>query len=141
MANDDPQSGSTNPHQRARVRESQYREIYSNVSQTSMSPFDITLLFQKMSELDPGKLGITDLMSVTMSPQHFKGFVRSLNETLAAYEQAFGKLTILDQDTKPTLNADQILETIRLEREKLNPKLSIELEKQNTRRARSGQQK
>lgn len=49
-----------------------------------------------------------DQVAVTMSPQHFKGFVKSLNETLAAYEKVFGALTIPDSDVQPASNAEQI---------------------------------
>jgi hypothetical protein len=99
-----------------RGRDPQFREIYSNSSQTHLTPYDITLLFQKNSEIVPGKMGSTDLVSVALSPQHFKAFVKSITETLAAYEATFGKLTISEADTAPLRNAAEIqtvLETAR----------------------------
>lgn len=52
-----------------------------------------------------------------MSPQHFKALVGSLVETLKAYENAFGKLTIPEGDIKPKLNAAQIEVAINAARE------------------------
>jgi hypothetical protein len=56
-----------------------------------------------------------------MSPQHFKGFCRSVNETLKAYEKVFGTLTIPDSETKPMTEAAEIekmiLETQRKQEE------------------------
>jgi hypothetical protein len=92
-----------------RVRDPQYREIYSNNSQTSIGSFDLSILFQKTSEVIPGQMGIIDQLSVTFSPQHFKALVRSLNETLSAYEVAFGELSIPDADTAPQRTATEII--------------------------------
>lgn len=106
----------TQPAQMLRVRDQQFRELYTNSSQTNVGPFDISLVFQKSSELFPGQMGITDLVSVTMSPQHFKAFVNSLEVTLEAYEATFGKLTIAESDTTPLRNAAEVqsaLETAR----------------------------
>ena len=65
-----------------------------------------------MGEIVPSQQGAIDQVTVTMSPQHFKSFVRSLDETLVAYEKAFGALSISDSDTAPQRNAEQILEII-----------------------------
>jgi len=86
-----------------------------------MGPFDISLTFQKTSEISPGQLTLVDQAAVTVSPQHFKAFVRSANEALAAYEQAFGILTISEQDTAPTRNAAQITQMIRAAQEAARP--------------------
>ena len=109
-----------------RARDPQYRELYSNASQTQIGPFDLTILFQKNSEIFPGAMGQTDLVSVTLSPQHFKGLVRSLNETLSAFETLFGALTISDADTAPLKNATEIVELVKSMKEKAiaNPSLS-----------------
>ena len=58
-----------------------------------------------------------DQVSVTMSPQHFKALVKSLNETLTAFEHTFGALTIPDADIQPTFSASQIEEKIQIGRE------------------------
>jgi hypothetical protein len=47
-----------------------------------------------------------------MVPQHFKALVRSLNETLEAYEAVYGVLQIPDTDTAPQKNAEEIAEAI-----------------------------
>lgn len=91
-----------------RVRDPQFREIYANSSQTHVGPFDISLLFQKSSEIAPGQMGATDLVNVTLSPQHFKAFVSSVSVTLAAYESTFGKLSIAETDTAPLRSAEEI---------------------------------
>jgi hypothetical protein len=59
-----------------------------------------------------------DQVSVTMSPQHFKAFCLSLNETLKAYESGFGALNIPESDTKPLRDAAQIGNLISEAREK-----------------------
>jgi hypothetical protein len=58
-----------------------------------------------------------DQVSVAMSPQHFKALVKSLTETLTAYERSFGTLTIPDADIQPAFNASQIEEQIQVGRE------------------------
>jgi len=91
-----------------RLRDPQFRDIYSNASQTFISPYDLAIMFQRTSEVAPGQPGATDLVSVAMSPQHFKAFVKSANETLSAYEATFGKLEIPEADIVPARNAGQI---------------------------------
>jgi hypothetical protein len=91
-----------------RVRDPQYRDIYANNSQTNIGPFDLSILFQKASEIVPGQMGIVDQVLVSLSPQHFKALVRSLNETLSAYESVFGELSISEADTAPQKTALEI---------------------------------
>jgi len=74
----------------------------------NVGPFDITITFQKVSEIAPGQGGVTDLVSVALSPQSFKGFVRAAIEVLKAYESGFGQLSIADIDTSPTRSADEL---------------------------------
>jgi hypothetical protein len=96
------------PAMLARGRDQQFREIYSNATQTQMGPYDITIIIQKTTEIAPGVPGVVDQCAVSFSPQHFKAFVRGLSETLAAYEQSFGELTIPDADTAPKKTAAEI---------------------------------
>jgi hypothetical protein len=77
-----------------------------------MSPFDVTLVFQRMSEILPNQQGIVDQVSVSFSPQQFKALVRSLTETLTGYEEVFGALSIPDSATAPSRTASQIVELI-----------------------------
>jgi len=107
-----------------RVRDPQYRDTYANSSQTNIGPFDVSILFQKASEIVPGQMGVVDQVSVTLSPQHFKALVRSLNETLAAYESAFGELHISDADTAPQKTALEIVGMVNDQRKVKNAAMS-----------------
>src|SRR5277367_5885224 len=100
-----------------RARDPQFREVYSNASLTSLSPFDISVLFQKNTEIAPGQYGPVDMVSVTFSPQHFKAVVRSLAETLAAYELSFGELKIPDEDTRPSKSTSEIVALVQANKE------------------------
>jgi Protein of unknown function (DUF3467) len=100
-----------------RARDPLYRELYSNSSVTMLGTFDITVLFQRQSELNPGQPVALDQVAVVFAPQHFKALVRSLNETLTAYEAVYGVLAIPDQDTAPRNNASDIEKVIRSARE------------------------
>lgn len=75
---------------------------------TQLGPFDISLIFQKNTEVAPGHLAVMDQMTVTFSPQQFKALVRAMNETLTAYETSFGALTIANADTAPLRTAEQL---------------------------------
>jgi hypothetical protein len=75
-----------------------------------MGPFDISITFQKTSEVSPGALMIVDHVTITFSPQHFKALVRTATETLSAYEAVFGRLAIPDADTAPLRSASEIVE-------------------------------
>jgi hypothetical protein len=96
-----------------RARDPQYREIYSNASQTQLGPFDITLNFQRNAEITPGQLAAVDQVSVTFSPQHFKALLNSLNETLKAYETLYGELNIPTEETAPGSDAAAIVGILR----------------------------
>src|ERR1039458_5194095 len=91
-----------------RGRDPQYREVYSNSSMTQLGPFDISLIFQKGSEIAPGHSALMDQVCVIFSHQQFKALVRSLTETLIGYEAAFGELTIPDTDIAPNRSAAEI---------------------------------
>jgi transcriptional regulator with XRE-family HTH domain len=67
------------------------------------------------------EMGIADQVAVTFSPQHFKALVKSLSETLQAYEASFGALTISDADTAPIRNAAEILAMIQAAKAKTHP--------------------
>ena len=73
-----------------------------------MSPFDVTIVFQKMSEIAPGQPAVVDQASISFSPQQFKALVRALQATITGYESAFGALTIPEEDIAPTKSAEEI---------------------------------
>lgn len=100
-----------------RVRDQQFRELYSNASFTSLGPFDVTITFAKTGDFG-GQVVVVDQVSVAMSPQHFKSFCLSVTETLTAYETVFGALAIPDSDVAPTMLAPQIAKSIREARER-----------------------
>lgn len=100
-----------------RARSPQFREVYSNVSMTQLSAFDITILFQKTSEIMPGQSAIVDEVAVIFSPQQFKALVRALTETIKGFEEVFGPLSIPDMDTAPKRTAAEIADSIRQARE------------------------
>ena|SRR5271157_2766194 len=130
------------PTQLPRARDSEYREIYSNNSQTNMGAFDISIIFQKTTEVAPTQMAVVDQVSVTLSPQHFKAFVRSLSEALTAYEAAFGKLSISERDTAPQRTAAEIVGLISAAREVGNlPKSSSTEPPQPSKRSRGASQK
>jgi Protein of unknown function (DUF3467) len=79
------------------------------MSQTQLGPFDITLLFQKGAEIVPGQMAAVDQVAVVLAPQHFKALLRSMNETMQAYETLYGNLTIPDSETAPLKNAEEIV--------------------------------
>jgi hypothetical protein len=62
--------------------------------------------------------GLVDLCNVTISPQQFKSLVRILSDTLEAYEENFGKLTISDADIEPQLSKDELSKLIAEGRQK-----------------------
>ena len=103
-----------------RIRDPNFREIYSNGAITSLTPFDITITMQKTGEIAPGQVAVVDLASLTMSPQQLKAFVNAIKETLSAYEQAYGVLTIKDRDVTPLRSAEQIVEIIETKRESVS---------------------
>jgi hypothetical protein len=87
------------------------------MSATSLSPFDITMIFQRFGELIPNQQGVIDQVSVSFSPQQFKALVRSMTETINGYEAAFGTLNIPDLDTTPVRKASDIAGLINSTRE------------------------
>jgi hypothetical protein len=69
------------------------------------------MTFAKVGDM-AGQAVQVDQVAVTMSPQHFKGFCKSLSETLEAYESAYGQLTIPESVTRPLRSAAQIVAKI-----------------------------
>lgn len=82
------------------------------MSATSLSPFDVTIVFQRLAEIAPAQPGIIDQVAISFSPQQLKALVRSLTETINGYEEAFGKLTIPDTDIAPQKKASEIAAVI-----------------------------
>ena len=115
MANEHAAPSPANPLI-SRIRDPQFRDVYANGSVVQLSPFDVTLVFMRNADF-AGQAVQIDQVSVAMSPQHFKALVKSLNETLVAYERSFGALNSPDSDIEPTFSARQIEERIQVGRE------------------------
>lgn len=69
------------------------RTFYSNKATIGISLFDVRLFFMETNPLDaenPEK----ECCNIVMSPQHFKAFVKVVNDNLAAYERVFGPINL-----------------------------------------------
>jgi hypothetical protein len=73
-----------------------------------MTPYDVTVFFTKGTDIGGGQNALVDQVAVIMSPQHFKQFCLSANESLKAYERVFGELTIPAADIEPATKAEKI---------------------------------
>ena|ERR1700722_4813050 len=69
-----------------------FKEIYCNSTQTRLSQWDIGLLFGQMKQGKNNTAIHESHVAVTMSPQHFKAVVNSLNAMLNAWETQFGTI-------------------------------------------------
>ena len=80
------------------VKAPNYQEIYSNVSQTIMTPWDISL---RLGFLRPSSTGeqhsVQELALVTFSPQQFKALAAVFAGAVSAYEAQFGPVTVSAQ--------------------------------------------
>lgn len=94
-----------------RGRDPQFRDIYSNASFFTMGPFDVTITFSKMMDV-AGQQMVIDQGAVSFSPQHFKSFCLSVNETLKAWEKVFGELQIPASDIQPPFRTDQLVQRL-----------------------------
>jgi len=75
-----------------RVRDKEYRSVYSNFAQCGRTAWDIRLTFSELGEVEPDKPGIIDLMSVTMTPQLAKALISVLSAHVAMYERENGEV-------------------------------------------------
>jgi hypothetical protein len=96
------------------VRGPNYQEMYCNVSQTMMTPWDLSV---RLGILHPssaeGQIGVQELALVTFSPQQFKALALAFANTINAYEERFGAIT-LNQDLIPS--ADTIRQAMEEQR-------------------------
>lgn len=86
-------------------------------------------------------MGVNDLVSVSLSPQNFKSFVRAANETLKAYENTFGALTISDADTAPMRDAAEVERLLKERRAALRPNPSSNEPQAPAKQSRSASRK
>ena len=74
------------------IKSADFKDIYTNSSRISISPFDMSMMFGRTIELSPTGHAVEDLAHVRMSPYQFKIFVQAMVNTLEAWEAAFGAL-------------------------------------------------
>ena len=77
------------------VRGPNYQEMYCNVSQTLMTPWDLSV---RLGILHPtsaeGQIGVQELAMITFSPQQFKALALAFANAISAYEERFGEITL-----------------------------------------------
>jgi hypothetical protein len=93
----------------------------------SLTAFDISIIFTKIGEM-AGQPVMVEQATVTVSPQHFKALLRSMEQTLTAFENVFGKLQIPDADTQSTTSAAQIQEQILQAKKRAKPPVAAPTE-------------
>jgi hypothetical protein len=76
-------------------RSAEFKDIYSNVSRVSVSPWDFSVTFSLTKELIPNMPPVVeDQAVVRMSPSQFKTFTQSLLNTMTAWEEVFGTISM-----------------------------------------------
>jgi hypothetical protein len=99
------------------VRGAEFKDIYSNISRVSASPFDFSITFGKIVEVQNVTNVIEDLVVVRFSPQQFKSMTDGLVRTLAAWERTFGEIKRTVPDHK-----DEVLDDLMKKlREQIHP--------------------
>lgn len=75
------------------VRVPAFVSTYSNNAQLRTSNWDVSCVFGEIvGEESAGAPIIEQRVSVVMSPQHAKAFLRLLQENIRKYEEAFGEI-------------------------------------------------
>jgi len=79
----------------AGTRSAEFKDVYSNVSRVSVSPWDFSVTFSLTKELMPNVQPIVeDQVIVRMSPSQFKTVTQSMLNTLMAWEEVFGPVSM-----------------------------------------------
>lgn len=76
------------------LRPDNYQTLYSNQVKIRLTAWDISLIFGKNVEFEPGKSGILELCEITLAPGQLKTLATSLVETIKAFEETFGEIKI-----------------------------------------------
>lgn len=66
--------------------------VYANNTKLRASLFDVMLDFGVVVNMDDESIAIQDAVTVMMSPQHAKVFLRILDKHIRDYEAKFGRL-------------------------------------------------
>jgi hypothetical protein len=88
-----------------------YKNVYTNVVRSGVTPFDIRLVCGQVLDPDPETHGqrSEDLVGLIMSPEEAKSLLQILQGAINGYEQLYGKI----RDITPLLEkfkADAIAE-------------------------------
>lgn len=82
------------PVELQRVRGRDYTTIYSNFAQVGQTPWDIRFLFSQLGETGVNEGGVTDLVTVIMTPALAKALINVLSANIKAYERENGEIKI-----------------------------------------------
>lgn len=77
------------------TRGQEHKSIYVNSSRMGISPYDVRMVLGQVVELTEGQVN-EDQVTLIMSPQHAKVFLRNLGKTIALYETNFGEIKETD---------------------------------------------
>ena len=72
------------------TRSEDHRNIYVDTSKIGLSPWDFRFTFGLLLEPSPAKSANEEQVTVIMSPQHAKTFLRILGDNLKTWEDEFG---------------------------------------------------
>lgn len=75
------------------LRNAQFLDIYSNNSAISLTPYDASLIFSRMSTFG-GNNFVEELATVRMSPQQLVLLARSLTTAAEAWQAEFGAVDV-----------------------------------------------
>lgn len=77
-----------------RLRDENYKTIYSNWVQAGRTPWDVALVFGNVREIQPGETAILELINVTLTPALAKALINTLAATVKEYERENGEIQI-----------------------------------------------
>jgi hypothetical protein len=78
------------------VKSPEHKNIYANAIRTGVGPFDIRATFGHVIERDDQKLVSEDLVTVVMSPEEAKTFLKMMANAVQGYEMVFGEIKDVD---------------------------------------------
>jgi hypothetical protein len=107
-----------------RVRGKDYQTVYANFAQIGQTPWDVRLLFSQLGEIDVDQGGVTDLVTIVITPALAKALINVLITNIKAYERDNGEIklpeSILREVEKRTAEAKVAAEAVE-RNEKLKP--------------------
>lgn len=93
------------------TRSSNYQVIYTNISQTTITPWDISL---RIGFLNPppadGQPSVQELATIVFSPPQFKALAAAFANAINAYEARFGTVNVNPDLIQPVGAISQLIE-------------------------------